>query len=72
VVSGDLARSNGRILAGLQRLSTFQQPDGLFSIWSGGSASVDVTARVAHMSLPGWRTGCWDCAVSPSLWVRRF
>jgi hypothetical protein len=51
VVPGDLPTTNGRILAGLQRLSTFQYPDGLFAIWCGGQPGVDITARVAHRLL---------------------
>jgi hypothetical protein len=51
VVSGDLAKTNGRILAGLQRLSTFQYPDGLYAIWCGGTPGLDITARVAHRLL---------------------
>ncbi len=51
VVSGDLPTTNGRILAGLQRLSTFQYPDGLFAIWCGGQPGVEITARVAHRLL---------------------
>ncbi|MFQ5576752.1 MAG: hypothetical protein ACE5G8_07170 [Anaerolineae bacterium] len=43
--------THGRILAGLQRLSTFQHPDGLFSIWCGGTPGLDITARVAHRLL---------------------
>ena len=43
--------TNGRILAGLQRLSTFQHPDGMFSIWCGGQPGLDITARVAHRLL---------------------
>jgi hypothetical protein len=46
-----LPTTNGRILAGLQRLATFQHPDGLFSIWCGGEPGVDITARVAHRLL---------------------
>ncbi|MBN1889478.1 MAG: hypothetical protein JW850_15900, partial [Thermoflexales bacterium] len=48
---GDLPTTNGRILAGLQRLSTFQYPDGLFAIWCGGQPGVDITSRVAHRLL---------------------
>jgi hypothetical protein len=48
LVSGDLPTTHGRILAGLQRLATFQHDDGMFSIWCGGTPSVDITARVAH------------------------
>ena len=48
---GDLPTTNGRILVGLQRLSTFQHPDGMFSIWCGGEPGVDITARVAHRLL---------------------
>lgn len=48
---GDLSTTNGRILAGLQRLSTFQYPDGLFAIWCGGQPGVDITSRVAHRLL---------------------
>ena len=51
MVPGDLPTTNGRILAGLQRLATFQHPDGLFSIWCGGEPGVDITARVAHRLL---------------------
>jgi hypothetical protein len=51
IVPGDLPTTNGRILAGLQRLSTFQHPDGMFSIWCGGQPGVDITARVAHRLL---------------------
>jgi hypothetical protein len=51
VVPGDLPTTNGRILAGLQRLATFQYPDGLFAIWCGGQPGVDITARVAHRLL---------------------
>jgi len=51
VVPGDLPTANGRILAGLQRLSTFQHPDGMFSIWCGGHPGLDITARVAHRLL---------------------
>jgi len=50
-VSGDLPTTNGRILAGLQRLSTFQHADGMFSIWCGGQPGVDITSRVAHRLL---------------------
>jgi hypothetical protein len=32
-------------------LRTFQHDDGLFSIWCGGKAGVDITARVAHRLL---------------------
>ncbi len=38
-------------MAGLQRLATFQHPDGLFSIWCGGTPGLDITARVAHRLL---------------------
>lgn len=38
-------------MAGLQRLATFQHPDGMFSIWCGGQPGVDITARVAHRLL---------------------
>ncbi|MGB8644275.1 MAG: hypothetical protein WCF84_03510 [Anaerolineae bacterium] len=48
VASGDMATTKGRIVAGLQRLATFQHPDGLFSIWCGGTPTLDITARVAH------------------------
>lgn len=50
-----MPKTNGRILAGLQRLSTFQYPDGLFSIWCQGTPGLDITARVAHrlMGLSG-------------------
>ncbi len=51
MVSGDLDTTHGRILAGLQRLETFQHPDGLFSIWCGGTPGLDITARVAHRLL---------------------
>jgi hypothetical protein len=47
-VPGDLLTTNGRILTGLQRLVTFQHPDGMFSIWCGGQPGTDITARVAH------------------------
>ncbi len=50
-MSGDLPTTNGRILAGLQRLSTFQYPDGMFSIWCGGQPGVEITSRVAHRLL---------------------
>jgi hypothetical protein len=50
-VPGDLPTTNGRILAGLQRLSTFQYPDGLFAIWCGGHPGMDITSRVAHRLL---------------------
>jgi hypothetical protein len=50
-VPGDLPAANGRILAGLQRLATFQHPDGMFSIWCGGQPGTDITARVAHRLL---------------------
>ncbi|MEJ5198536.1 MAG: hypothetical protein WHX53_06405 [Anaerolineae bacterium] len=48
---GDLNTANGRILAGLQRLSTFQYPDGMYAIWCGGHPGLDITARVAHRLL---------------------
>lgn len=48
---GDLPTTNGRLLAGLQRLSTFQYPDGMFAIWCGGQPGVDITSRVAHRLL---------------------
>lgn len=48
---GDLDTTKGRILAGLQRLATFQHPDGLFSIWCGGQPGLEITARVAHRLL---------------------
>ncbi len=48
---GDLATTQGRILAGLQRLSTFQYPDGMYAIWCGGQPGVDITSRVAHRLL---------------------
>jgi hypothetical protein len=51
IVPGDLPTTNGRILAGLQRLATFQHSDGLFSIWCGGEPGVDITSRVAHRLL---------------------
>jgi len=51
VVTGNLSTTNGRLLAGLQRLATFQHPDGLFSIWCGGQPGMDITARVAHRLL---------------------
>ncbi len=51
IVPGDLPTTNGRILAGLQRLSTFQYTDGLFAIWCNGRPGVDITARVAHRLL---------------------
>jgi hypothetical protein len=51
IVPGDLPTTNGRILAGLQRLSTFQHPEGMYSIWCGGEPGVDITARVAHRLL---------------------
>jgi hypothetical protein len=35
----------------LQRLATFQYPDGMFSIWCGGQPGMDITARVAHRLL---------------------
>ena len=35
----------------MQRLGTFQHDNGLFSIWCGGKAGVDITARVAHRLL---------------------
>lgn len=50
-MSGDLPTTSGRILAGLQRLATFQYPDGMFAIWCGGQPGVDITARVAHRLL---------------------
>lgn len=48
---GDLSTTQGRILAGLQRLATFQHADGMFSIWCGGRPGQDITARVAHRLL---------------------
>ncbi len=48
---GDLPTAQGRILFGLQRLTTFQHADGLFSIWCGGQPGVEITARVAHRLL---------------------
>lgn len=51
MVSGDLNAAHGRILAGLQRLATFQHPDGMFSIWCNGAPGVDITSRVAHRLL---------------------
>lgn len=48
---GDLPTTHGRLLAGLQRLATFQHSDGMFSIWCGGEPGVDITARVAHRLL---------------------
>jgi hypothetical protein len=50
-VPGDLNTANGRILAGLRRLATFQYPDGMYAIWCGGHPEVDITARVAHRLL---------------------
>jgi hypothetical protein len=50
-VPGDLAHFRQRIEAGLARLQTFQHDDGLFSIWCGGTAGIDITARVAHRLL---------------------
>jgi hypothetical protein len=50
-VPGDLSTTQGRILAGLQRLGTFQHADGMFSIWCGGTPGQDITARVAHRLL---------------------
>jgi hypothetical protein len=50
-VNGDLDTTHGRILAGLQRLTTFQHADGMYSIWCNGSPGVDITARVAHRLL---------------------
>jgi hypothetical protein len=50
-VPGDLPTTHGRILAGLQRLSTFQYPDGMYAIWCGGQPGVDITSRVAHRLL---------------------
>jgi hypothetical protein len=35
----------------LQRLSTFQYPDGMFAIWCGGQPGLEITARVAHRLL---------------------
>lgn len=43
--------AQGRILSGLQRLTTFQHANGLFSIWCGGLPGVEITARVAHRLL---------------------
>lgn len=51
MVSGDLPTTTGRILAGLQRLSTFQYPDGMFAIWCGGQPGLPITSRVAHRLL---------------------
>lgn len=51
MVPGDLPTTQGRILAGLQRLSTFQYPDGMFAIWCGGQPGLEITARVAHRLL---------------------
>lgn len=51
MVSGDLPTTQGRILAGLQRLSTFQYPEGMFAIWCGGQPGLEITARVAHRLL---------------------
>ena len=48
---GDLAHFKQRIEAGLVRLQTFQYPDGMFSIWCGGTPGIDITARVAHRLL---------------------
>lgn len=48
---GDIDAFARRIHAGLKRLSTFQHDDGLFSIWCGGKAGVNITARVAHRLL---------------------
>ena len=48
---GDLAHFKQRIEAGLTRLQTFQHPDGMFSIWCGGTPGIDITARVAHRLL---------------------
>jgi len=48
---GDVDAFARRIHAGLKRLSTFQHDGGLFSIWCGGKAGVDITARVAHRLL---------------------
>jgi hypothetical protein len=50
-VPGEIAPVNGRLLAGLQRLSTFQHEGGMFSIWCGGTPGTDITARVAHRLL---------------------
>lgn len=35
-------------MSGLTRLRGFQHSDGRFSIWCGGAAGLDITARVAH------------------------
>ena len=35
----------------MQRLTTFQHEDGLFSIWCNGTPGLDITARVAHRLL---------------------
>ncbi|HWP46725.1 MAG TPA: hypothetical protein VNM22_06145 [Candidatus Limnocylindrales bacterium] len=43
--------THGRILAGLHHLSTFQYPDGLYSLWCGGQPEIDITARVVHRLL---------------------
>lgn len=51
MVPGDLSMTNGRILAGLQRLETFQVPNGMFAIWCGGQPGAEITARVAHRLL---------------------
>jgi hypothetical protein len=48
---GDVDAFTRRIHAGVKRLSTFQHDDGLFSIWCGGKAGADITARVAHRLL---------------------
>jgi len=50
-VAGDLAHFKQRIEAGLARLQTFQYPDGIFSIWCGGTPGIDITSRVAHRLL---------------------
>lgn len=55
--------THGRILAGLQRLATFQHPDGMFSIWCNGTPGVDITARVAHRLL-GFRPSTPPTALS--------
>lgn len=47
-VTGDCTRIHGLLLAGIQRLSGFQDKSGMFAIWCGGTPNRDITARVAH------------------------
>lgn len=46
--AADIDKVSGLIRAGLKRLDSFRQEDGMYALWEGGNPGAKISAKVAH------------------------